>query len=114
MQLVLQGHDIQLCPTKLFANLDAEHGDCSDDQCLGASLASAGKPASVSLHMTLVMLLETACGSIRVHALVSKLLMRVNADHARESLLVSKFPDDAFYDIRLVTGRPRDLFGPLY
>ena len=56
MHLVLQGHDAQpqsLCPTKLFASLDAEAGACSDEQCMAARLLpSAGMPAATSIHTT--------------------------------------------------------------
>lgn len=57
IQLVLQGNDVQaqaLCPTKLFANLDAEPTSCADDQCPSASarLGSTGMLASAAMHVS--------------------------------------------------------------
>lgn len=51
-----QGNDVQaqaLCPTKLFANLDAEPTSCADDQCPSASarLGSTG-PKTLSAPAT--------------------------------------------------------------
>ena len=57
MQLVLQGLDAQpqsLCPTKLFASLDAEPGAFTNDQRTAARLHSAGMPAATLIHTFVV------------------------------------------------------------
>ncbi|KAL3139627.1 hypothetical protein ABBQ38_003943 [Trebouxia sp. C0009 RCD-2024] len=49
-----QGNDVQaeaLCPTKLFANLDAEPTSCANDHCLSARLGSTG-PKTLSAPAT--------------------------------------------------------------
>lgn len=71
IQLVLQGNDVQaeaLCPTKLFANLDAEPTSCANDHCLSARLGSTGKLATASMHVPLIvatarvpLIVATAC-----------------------------------------------------